>query len=350
VAANISNGHVYVAESGNARISEFTSWGTFVKAFGWDVAPGAVNEEQEVKVSAAAGDFKLSFGASTTSDLTFQATSSQVQAALNGLPTISAGGGSVSVSGGSGAAKGGTPYVVTFNGGPLGGSNVGQLITSNGTTPLSGGEPASAATVSTRANGTPGGIGLEACTAASGCKAGVEGSGTGQLATPNGITVDPNGDVYVFERINHRVEKFDSQGRFLLTFGGEVNKTKVAEVGSTEAQRNLCTAVSGNVCGIGTVGEGNGQFKSEEVGTYIFAGPGNTIFVGDRGRIQKFGFDGSFKGDVKLPEAMATKTVQSLVVDTAGNFYLTLGKDFRLRGKRPEAQSDGSAARADLCC
>ncbi|HEU4907059.1 MAG TPA: hypothetical protein VFT19_13230, partial [Solirubrobacterales bacterium] len=33
------NGHVYVGESANARISEFSAWGQFVRAWGWDVAP-----------------------------------------------------------------------------------------------------------------------------------------------------------------------------------------------------------------------------------------------------------------------------------------------------------------------
>jgi len=39
IAANRDSGHVYVAELGNARISEYTAWGRFVKAWGWDVAP-----------------------------------------------------------------------------------------------------------------------------------------------------------------------------------------------------------------------------------------------------------------------------------------------------------------------
>ncbi|HEU5105063.1 MAG TPA: hypothetical protein VFU11_04420 [Solirubrobacterales bacterium] len=34
-------GHIFIAEVGNARISEFTSWGAFVKAWGWGVSTGA---------------------------------------------------------------------------------------------------------------------------------------------------------------------------------------------------------------------------------------------------------------------------------------------------------------------
>src|ERR1041384_756094 len=39
IATNATSGHVYVAEVNNRRISEFTAWGEFVKAWGWNVAP-----------------------------------------------------------------------------------------------------------------------------------------------------------------------------------------------------------------------------------------------------------------------------------------------------------------------
>ena len=37
VASDPDNGHVYVADSGNNRINEFTAWGVFMRAWGWDV-------------------------------------------------------------------------------------------------------------------------------------------------------------------------------------------------------------------------------------------------------------------------------------------------------------------------
>jgi len=45
VAGEQITGHVYIADRRNARISEFTAWGRFVKAWGWGVASGA-NELQ----------------------------------------------------------------------------------------------------------------------------------------------------------------------------------------------------------------------------------------------------------------------------------------------------------------
>ncbi|HEU4737921.1 MAG TPA: hypothetical protein VFS54_02435 [Solirubrobacterales bacterium] len=203
-------GTIFVPEQGNARVSKFfttVSGGvltsaSFVKAFGWDVAPGAVSEEQEVRVQASAGQFKLNFEAEATTDLSFDAVAADVQAALNALPSIGSGGGTVSVSGGPGDPDGSSPYVIRFDGGPLAGTNVTELGVSNGTVPLSGG---SGASVLNRAEGGTS-TGLESCTTASGCKVGAVGGGSGQFTgaapaasagSPSSAAVDSTGSIYV---------------------------------------------------------------------------------------------------------------------------------------------------------
>ncbi len=40
MASDPTTGHLYVADTGNNRINEFTAWGDFVKAWGWGVADG----------------------------------------------------------------------------------------------------------------------------------------------------------------------------------------------------------------------------------------------------------------------------------------------------------------------
>lgn len=300
VATDPTTGHVYVGESFNNRISEFDAWGSFVKAFGWDVAPAGVNERQEIRLRATAGQFKVSFGVSTTADLPFDATAGEVEAALNSLASVSTGGGAVTVAGGPGGVAGTTPsvYTITFNTGPLAEANVAQLEVANGSTPLSGGSPSTTLEARTIANGTPAGTGLEACTIESGCKAGTEGGGSGQMTSPNGLAVNSSGDLYVLERGNARVQEFDSAGRFVLMFGGEVDKTTGG---------NVCTASSGDVCGAGVKGTGNGFFEppTSFVGNYLALGSDGTVYVADRNRIQEFESNGAFKGQIKLSELHA---------------------------------------------
>lgn len=137
-------GHFFFSDRNLARIDEFTPWGDFVKAIGWDVAPGPVNEQQEVRIRASAGQFRLSFGGATTSDLALEATAKGPQAAvaienaLDALPTIGgAAGGEVSVTASQGTPDGITPYVyvVAFKG-SLAGEDADQMTIEPGGNPL----------------------------------------------------------------------------------------------------------------------------------------------------------------------------------------------------------------------
>ena len=48
---------------------------------------------------------------------------------------------------------------------------------------------------------------------------GSEGSGEGQFISPRSIFVDSSGNVYVVDTLNHRIQKFDSNGTFMKTWG-----------------------------------------------------------------------------------------------------------------------------------
>jgi hypothetical protein len=130
---NNSSGHVYVGERNSARISEFTEGGQFVRAWGYNVIASGphdkpnVNEVQQLTVPAQSGSFTLTYEEKETPNIPFNASPGEVEAALNALPTINAGGGSVTVTGGPGSASASTPYRVTFGGGPLAGQNVSSM-------------------------------------------------------------------------------------------------------------------------------------------------------------------------------------------------------------------------------
>jgi hypothetical protein len=301
MASSPTNGHIYVVglgPSGNARIDEFTPWGEFVKAFGWDVAPGAVNEQQEVRIRATNGNFKLEFEGAATGDIPFGAPANEsegsgsVEAVLNALPTIGGAGGAVSVRGAPGTTNGTTPYVyvVAFRG-SLAATNVGALTAVDGSTPLSGGSPSTTLEAATRADGSPGSSGLGACTTESGCQAGSEGTGAGQFQSALSVAVAPDGSIYVRESdsTNRRVQKFSPAGKFLLSIGGEVDKTTGA---------NICTAASGDECGAGKLGTAAGEFSK---GFGVTVGPDGTVFVGDAERIQRFSPQGVFEASLAVP-------------------------------------------------
>jgi hypothetical protein len=95
------------------------------------------SELQWVKLHATGGQFSLCFEASCTPDLGTGASGAAIQSALNALPSISSGGGSVAVTGAAGAA--GEGFLVAFAGGPLAHTDVAQLVPANGTAPLVGG-------------------------------------------------------------------------------------------------------------------------------------------------------------------------------------------------------------------
>jgi tripartite motif-containing protein 71 len=45
------------------------------------------------------------------------------------------------------------------------------------------------------------------------------GTAEGEFSYPNGITVDSNGQVYVVDSGNSRIQKFDADGNYLLQWG-----------------------------------------------------------------------------------------------------------------------------------
>ncbi len=111
------------------------------------------SDVQAVYVEATTGDFRLSFGTggpgvSETGDIAAGATPGQVEAALNALTNVSAGGGSVSVVQPSSDTNGTNPYLVSFDGGPLALKLQPLMKAASGTVPLGnsplGGGPAMA--------------------------------------------------------------------------------------------------------------------------------------------------------------------------------------------------------------
>jgi len=83
----------------------------------------------------------------------------------------------------------------------------------------------------------------------------------GSFNTPRDVDVrQSTGKVYVVDQANNRIQVLDSDGGFQFTIGRNVNLTEVGDGGSTQAERNICTAASGDVCQAGAVGGRGGEF------------------------------------------------------------------------------------------
>lgn len=126
------------------------------------------------------------------------------------------------------------------------------------------------------------------------------------IVHPTDVEVDQTThDIYVTDPSNHRIEKFDSSGNFILMFGKRVDKTKVEKREAEEAasepititadEEDLCTTASGDVCQPGVSASTPGAFEDP---TYLavdnYPGGEGDIYVADDGDdlVQKFDSSG----------------------------------------------------------
>lgn len=136
-------------------------------------------------------------------------------------------------------------------------------------------------------------------------------SGAGAIGYPEGVAVDQGtGDVYVVDFGSSRVDKYDPSGKFLLMFGGHVNKNGT----------NVC--VAGEECQGGTEGTGNSEFSEVYQKAYIAVGPGGGVYVGDKARVQIFEPSGAWKQNISLSALSSEGKVTALAVNPAGDVFV----------------------------
>ena len=136
---------------------------------------------------------------------------------------------------------------------------------------------------------------LQTCT--SGCEAGIAGTGDGQLSSPAGIAVDPtSGDVYVANRENGIIERFETSGAYVSSFGGY-------EEGNPE--KFSYPLSFGNDIAVDSTGR-------------IFVSNGYATPA----RVAVFSAAGAFESSITGSGANALINGSSLAIDSADNLYV----------------------------
>jgi hypothetical protein len=172
---------------------------------------------------------------------------------------------------------------------------------------------------------------------------GTNGSGTGQFQDPRGICVNRSNQIYVVDSGNNRVQKFGIADGPVLPFvtewgspgagPGQLSTPSDADVGASGVvyvidrgndRVQKYNAYGGFLGGWGSTGAGAGQFNNPQS---LAVGPSESVFVSDfnNDRVQKFDSNGTF-----LLEWGTTGAGQGqfnepfgIDVDGSGNVYVT---------------------------
>lgn len=121
---------------------------------------------------------------------------------------------------------------------------------------------------------------------------GSEGSGDGQFNHPADVAIAPNGDLWVLDRYNNRVEEFNENGEYIRQFGSE--------------------------------GSGAGQFDEPDA---IAVDASGNVWVLDPSneRVEEFSEEGAYRGQIvlEIPGEGALGYAEGLAVDAHGDVWVS---------------------------
>ncbi len=291
--AMAASGNVYVLDTANNRIDEFSSSGTFIETFGWGVSDGKA-EFEVCKTGCKAGIAGAGNGQFNEPYAMAEDTKGNLWVADTGNDRVQEFNSKNEYAGqfgkeGTAEAQFKEPkgIAVATNGNVFVSDSVNnrfEKFNEKGEFQAAIGWGVS--------NGE---AKLETCTSA--CRAGIVGSGPGQFSAPRGIAVSTAGNVWVVDYSNHRIEDLKENGEYVTT--------------------------------VGSSGTGQGQF-TEPKGIAIDAAGDIWVADGAADRIQKFNSSGEYltsmgtkgtgSGQFEEPWGMAfTTTGYMYIADVKNN-------------------------------
>lgn len=170
---------------------------------------------------------------------------------------------------------------------------------------------------------------------------GSEGSAEGQFGDilnprEGHLAVDTQGNVYVIDLKNSRIQKFDSKGNYLTQWGtkgyGEGQFTEPYDI-AIDQQNNIYVSDAGSntiqkfdetgrfLLRWGRHGYKDGEFS--DVFSVAITPHGNVLVTDATGRIQKFDSNGQYLATI-VPEPVKNQSVflRSIAVDNQGDIYV----------------------------
>jgi VCBS repeat-containing protein len=303
------SGDVYVADTGNNRVSEFSQAGAFVRAFGTDVGGSRVDVCTSSCVAGSAGGGAGQLNAPAGVAVSGSGDVYVADRLNDRVDEFSQAGAFVRAFGkdvgGSDVDVCTSPCVAGSAGGAAGRLNLpaGVAVSGSGDVYVADQNnnrvsEFSPAGVFVRAFGKGvGGSGVDVCT--SSCVAGSAGGGTGQLNLPAGVAVSSWGEVYVADTNNERVSVFSPTGAFVRAFGKDVGGSGV----------DVCTSS----CAAGSAGGGAGQLNNP-FGVAV-SGSGE-VFVADAANQRIADFSTTNAAPMAVADAYSTNEDTALTVNT----------------------------------
>ena len=304
------SGDVYVADFNSSRIDEFSAAGAFIKAYGWGVLDGASQFEtctststcQQGIFGSGAGQFEYPDGVATNSSRDVYV----ADGGNNRIEEFSSAGAFIRAFGsaGSGAGQFDEPAGVATD------SSGDVYVTDDGNYRI---DEFSAAGGFIKAYGwgvSDGASSFETCTST--CQAGIYGSGAGQFETPIGVATDPSGDVYVADTGYDRIDEFSAAGAFIKAIGSDGSGA-----GQFTSPIGVATDPSGDVYVADSYNDRIEEFSGSVAPSTLTQGPPTSATVTDGG-----GYSGQLtvtnpNGTVSYTETTSADS-SDVVVDSSG--------------------------------